>query len=30
MSRIEEIVRAIQELSLDEFAQIAERVYAIK
>ena len=30
MSRIEEIERAIQELSPDEFAQIAQRVYAIE
>lgn len=30
MSRIEEIERAIQELSCDEFATIAQRVYAIE
>jgi hypothetical protein len=30
MSRVEEIERAIQELNLEEFAQIAERVHAIE
>jgi hypothetical protein len=30
MSRVEEIERAIQELSPEEFAQIAERVHAIE
>jgi hypothetical protein len=30
MSRVEEIERAIQELSADEFAQIAQRIYAIE
>jgi hypothetical protein len=30
MSRVEEIERAIRELNHDEFAQIAERVYAIE
>ena len=30
MSRVEEIERAIQELSHDEFAQVARRVYAIE
>jgi hypothetical protein len=30
MSRVEEIERAIQELSLDEFAQIAQRVRALE
>lgn len=30
MSRIEEIERAIQELSQDEFAQIARRFHAIE
>ena len=29
MSRVEEIERAIQELSHDEFARIAEHVYAL-
>ena len=30
MSRVEEIERAIQELSAEEFAQIAQRVYEIE
>ena len=30
MSRIEEIERAIQELSRDEFAQIAQRFHALE
>ena len=30
MSRVEEIERAIQELSLDEFAQIARRVHELE
>ena len=30
MSRVEEIERAIQELSPDEFARIAQHVYAIE
>jgi hypothetical protein len=30
MSRVEEIERAIQELSHDEFAQIAQRFHAIE
>jgi hypothetical protein len=30
MSRVEEIERAIQELSQDEFAQIAQRVHALE
>jgi len=30
MSRVEEIERAIQELSADEFAQIAQRVHALE
>jgi hypothetical protein len=30
MSRVEEIERAIQELSCDEFARIAQRVHAIE
>ena len=30
MSRVEEIERAIQELSSDEFARIAERVHALE
>jgi len=30
MSRVEEIERAIQELSSDEFARIAQRVHALE
>jgi hypothetical protein len=30
MSRVEEIERAIKELSLDEFARIVQRVHAIE
>ena len=30
MSRVEEIERAIQELSLDEFAQIAQHVHTLE
>jgi hypothetical protein len=30
MSRVEETERAIQELSSEEFAQIAQRVYALE
>jgi hypothetical protein len=30
MSRVEEIERAIQDLGVDEFAQIAERVHALE
>ncbi|MEO8660025.1 MAG: hypothetical protein ABI693_16260 [Bryobacteraceae bacterium] len=30
MSRVKEVERAIEELSPDEFAQIAQRVYAIE
>ena len=30
VSRVEEIERAIQELSPDEFARVAQRVYAIE
>jgi len=30
MSRVEEIERAIQDLSLDEFAQIAQHVHALE
>ena len=30
MSRVEEIERAIQELSADEFARIAQRVHALE
>ena len=30
MSRVEEIEQAIQELSAEEFAQVAQRVYALE